>query len=217
MTFVCLANFRSNDEYGIAGIDSAGKWVRFVNPGGEELRSLDMEDKKGRRPKLLETWKVKVLKQEPLYFQPENWIIDREYIWGESFKDIAIDLTALSAPEEPAIFGGSSDRLPSQELMQQPIQKSLMLIYCDQVIFRKTNHRDSRFKLRAIFDYNGNSYDLPVADTEWEKRFRGPYAEFAECRDHLFAEGFYLTIGLGGEADGDHYKLVTGVIPADMT
>jgi len=99
--FICLANSRKLGQHCVAGIDSNGNWVRFVNPGGSALSKLDIADKQGKIPRLLETWKVVVRKKEPLYFQPENWVIDSSTYWElSSDEQIYPDLDEYLDKEE---------------------------------------------------------------------------------------------------------------------
>ncbi len=86
--FLCLANSRRNGKRCVAGLDEYFNWIRFVNKGGAELTPYNIQDVDGNQPQLLETWEVEVIDQEPLYYQPENWVIDPEKSWERSDKEI---------------------------------------------------------------------------------------------------------------------------------
>lgn len=211
---LCLAKSRKNGKWCIAGVDYLGNWIRFVNTGGCELANIDIQDEKGNQPQLLETWEVEVLAREPLYFQPENWVIDQTKYWGTSNDPIYPDLDDF-CDDDGLIFLNTADRLSTFSLMLDPISKSLMLIYLDEVTFQKTTNYQNHLQIRAIFEYRGHDYDFAVTDPDWEARFRGSNSEYPEFGFYKLTGGFYLTIGLGQEFKGYHYKLVVAVIPLD--
>ena len=75
-----MANSRKKGGRCIAGIESdSRRWVRLVNPGGAELTVGDYQYEDGTLPKVLDIVEVHVKSKEPLYYQPENWIIDNGY------------------------------------------------------------------------------------------------------------------------------------------
>lgn len=212
--FLCLAKSRKNGQWCIAGIDSEGRWVRLVNPEGAELSDRDIEDEEGNQPKVLETWEAEVLEADPLYFQPENLVIDKSYYWRYSDDPIYPDLDDLCTDEEH-ILDNWAARLSTFSLMLEPISRSLIMIYVQQVIFQKTTNARNHIQVRAIFQYKEYDYDLVVTDPVWEKLFNGPNADYPDFGNYLFKGGYYLTIGLGEEFNGYHYKLVVAVIPLE--
>ncbi len=152
-------------------------------------------------------------RNEPLYYQPENWVIDSRYYWKKSEKPIDINFGKLR--DRPwTLFGDEVDYLTKEDLQSKPRQ-SLYFIHTDNVKFKKTQNINNRDQVRAIFKYNKNYYDLVVTDYEWEAKFIGPDARYSNYTDYDFNTGFYLTIGLGAEFNEKHYKLVVGVIPSE--
>jgi hypothetical protein len=208
-----LANSRKLQKHCVAGKDSDGNWIRLVNPGGSELALEDIINERGEQPKLLETWEIEVIRNEPLYYQPENWVIDSRYYWKKSEEPIGINFRKLR--DRPwTLFGDEVDYLTKEDLQSNSIRQSLCLIYTDNVIFRKTRNINNRDQVRAIFYYNDNYYNLVVTDYEWEAKFIGPDARYSNYADYRYNAGLYLTIGLGAEFNEKHYKLVVGVIPS---
>jgi adenine specific DNA methylase Mod len=89
-----------------------------------------------------------------------------------------------------------------------------MLKHVSSIVFQKT-YRNRHPQVRAKFEYNDHFYDLVVTDDKWEKLFRGPNALYSDFADYEFDSEFYLTIGLGAEYNGYHFKLVVGVMPLE--
>jgi len=82
LNMICLANSRKLGDRCIAGIEPAsGKWIRPVRPGGGALRLAEIRYRDGSYPKLMDIVRVPVIRKEPLYYQPENWIIDEDKNW----------------------------------------------------------------------------------------------------------------------------------------
>lgn len=208
---ICLANSRKHGQRCVAGIDWANNtWVRFVKDGGAELTIKDIAFQNEEQPKLLDIIDVPVLHAQPLYYQPENWVIDDEEYWIK-VGEVPNTLLGNYCTNNPRIFMNNSDRLTVASLQRNPIANSIVLIQQDDIVFQKTwrNYR----QIRAKFFYNGNNYNFAVTDTEWEEQFNDPRSELWEFGDYLFKGSFYLTIGLGSEFRGNHYKLVVAVIP----
>jgi hypothetical protein len=210
---ICLANSKKLGNRCVAGIDSEGNWIRFVNAGGDALDRRDISNELGKQPRVLETWDVMVKSQEPLYFQPENWVIDARYYWERSNDEIYPDLDDF-CQDTDYIFVNTSDRLLATYLEQNPIKSSLMLIFVDSITFQKT-WSNNHIQVRAKFWYNNNLYNLAVTDTEWENLFKDRTGDYWDFGDYFFDGGYYLTVGLGTEYQGYHYKLVVAVIPLD--
>ena len=61
-------------------------------------------------------------------------------------------------------------------------------------------------QIRAKFDFNGNTYDFPITDIDFENRFSSNSMLLDFC-SHI-----YFTISLGVEFNGWYYKLIAGVI-----
>lgn len=83
---------------------------------------------------------------------------------------------------------------------------SLMLIKPEEAFLYKEFSNDERGQLRLKITREEVVYDLPVTDPEFlgkNESFNGIEQKMGDC---------YLTISLGEELDGWHYKLVAGVI-----
>jgi hypothetical protein len=209
---LCLANSRKLGNSCVAGINLGnGEWLRPVNEGGGALLQSDIRFEDKSSPQLLDIIEIPVLRPEPLYYQPENWIIDKEYYWIKiGNKDISVLNRYIDQDEY--VLRNQFDRIRSRELKENPIARSLALIKIRSITFRKTRSAGKRAQVRAMFQYNKNDYDLVVTDRQWEARFFQPNGPFWEMRDYPFEGTFYLVISLGETYGGYHYKLVVAVI-----
>lgn len=81
---ICLANSRKIGGRCVAGIDvNTGEWVRPVRDNGGALTLDDISYEDGTIPRVLDIIDVPVSERQPLYYQPENWVIDPEYYWDK--------------------------------------------------------------------------------------------------------------------------------------
>lgn len=207
LKLIVLANSRKLGARCIAGIEpDTGKWIRPVKPGGGALSPADIRYQDGSHPKLLDIVGVPVIKNEPLYYQPENWIVDEDIYWSKLGVFDQKLLPGYCFNERYIIFD-QNDRLTKDRCEQMEISHSLMLIKPEGVIFQKTVSSVNRPQLRALFYYNDVLYNLVVTDPEWESRYShcndGDYTLRCDC---------WFTISLGEAFEGCHYKLVAAVI-----
>lgn len=209
-TIICLALSYKNGAYCIAGIDEQGNWIRPVNKGGKELQKSDIEDKNGNLPKLLEIWEVEFLEKEPLYYQPENWVIDNSYHW-EKVQSISPENLKYYCSSDRYIFRNAKAQIPSYELKKHPIEKSLMLIQVKSFMVYKKYRKKPQ--IRAVFKYQNQVYDLPITDISWYDNFVDPlFGKYHKNENYFFIGNFYFIIGLGEEYRKNHYKLIVGII-----
>lgn len=82
---------------------------------------------------------------------------------------------------------------------------SLMFIHPDNPsAYVDENREKSKYRLK--FDYYGSSYDFPITDPVFLEKFRNAPSHFERL------DNVYLTLSLGLEFEGFHYKLVAAVI-----
>ncbi|HHX87758.1 MAG TPA: hypothetical protein GX693_06245 [Firmicutes bacterium] len=207
LKMILLANARKLGERCIAGIEpDTGKWIRPVKPGGGALSLADICYQDGSHPKLLDIVRVPVINKEPLYYQPENWIVDEDIYWSR-LGVVDQKLLPRYCFTERYIFFDQNDRLAKYRCEQIGISYSLMLVKPEKVIFRKTKSATNKPQLRALFCYNDILYNLVVTDPEWESRYA-----VAEDDDYPLRRECLFTISLGEAFEGCHYKLIAAVI-----
>ena len=216
---VCLANSRKLGGRCIAGRELVGEglgpWVRPVS-GRADGAVSDMERRysDGTEPKLLDIITVPVVRAVPHRYQAENWLLDHTWRWGceGAIKATALDL--LLDKVAPLWFsgdsssGGTNDRVP--EVLATGYRSSLRLIRVDELTIRVEMNQfgaPGDRKIRARFDYLGESYLLKITDPSIEHRYGD-----ARYGDHSIGP-CYLTISLSEPFKDYVYKLVAAVMP----
>ncbi len=210
---LCLANSRKLGNRCIAGINlGTNKWFRPVNDGGCALRNPDIRFDNYLSPQVLDVIEIPVIRPEPLPYQPENWVIDKEYYWRK-IGVANINRLDRYLDNDEYILRDRADCISAQKLVANPITKSLTLIKISPITFQKKWSVTGKAQVRAKFKYRSNQYSLGVTDPLWEKQFFQRDGTFWEIGDYPFKGTFYLVISLGEAFQGYHYKLVVAVIP----
>ena len=214
---ICLANSRKIRERCIAGIDvNTGEWVRPVRDNGGALTFSDIKYRDGSIPRVLDIIDVPVLERQPLYYQPENWVIDSDYHW-DKVDQLPVNQLFSYCENKPYIFDSKNDRLSEYEAKNMPDPRSLILIMVKDVCFEKRWPVVGQYpQLRAKFEYNRTFYDLAVTDLSLENKFKGGGVGIGE---YPKKGNFLLTISLGEllESNRCHFKLVASAICLDQT
>lgn len=84
---------------------------------------------------------------------------------------------------------------------------SLMFIRPSSVSFDEREYEDThKRQLRIIFGYNRHTYNLPVTDPDFLAEYK---KDPGMVKRNLT---YYLTLSLGVEFNGSHYKLAAGII-----
>lgn len=209
LTIICLTNSRKPGGRCVAGLDcKTGEWIRPVRRGGGAVTIGDISYISGHPAKVLDIIKIPVIEREPLYYQPENWVIDIKKYWEKKGKFSAEELENFCGKVE-YIFCNSSDRL-SVEQCQSNVDSSLTLVKLNKIMFeKKEKPHGSGTQIRAHFKYKKHWYNLVVTDVEWEQGFNKK-----ENGCHEYEGVFYLVISLGEllETTNSHFKLVASVI-----
>lgn len=213
---LCLALSRKMRGTCIAGIDAeTHTWLRPVNTGGAELCENDIRYQSGDDlPKLLDVMEIVVTQPEPLYYQPENWVIDGSCPWRKAYNLLERKGTNKQKvldeflSDQEYVLGNTSDRLTPEECRN--LKSSIMLIKVPKATFEVTLSIRHSLQVRAHFPYRSNEYNLVVTDIAWENKMKTNALGLYE-----YNTPFYLTIGLGQKlpALNAHFKLVAGVIP----
>jgi hypothetical protein len=208
--FVCLANSKKEGGRCLAGIEldnrskpmnEAGqpKWIRPIckTQHGEvpeylvrhiglldvvEIDTTDYPEKKG--------------------FQSENVFFQKKSINVlEQFS--AAEIAPLCSGEK-LIFGNSGKTLSEQEISE--LTSSLVLIKTDKFKIRQSVF-EGKYRLRLVFTYSGNDYDLPVTDVAFIIQSKAN----PDCLTNV--HGLFLILSLGIKFKDSYYKLVAGIIP----
>lgn len=94
--------------------------------------------------------------------------------------------------------------------MVERLDYSLMFIHPENAqAYIDENKEKSKYRIK--FNYYGSSYDFPITDPVFLEAFKAK----PECSLEL--KNVYLTLSLGLEFEGFHYKLVAAVIQTEKT
>jgi len=215
---VILANSIKYQGHCIAGKDlDTGEWVRLINNHPGPFSESDLQrlfgDPKG--PSLLTCLKVPFEKKDPLYFQPENEVINGEP-WertGDFPKEKISSLEDRNIPcwlEDPTF--GFPDRIPLSVCKSDlPLSVSLHFMRLKKVensLGLAYKQHDSGIKPRLIFYLNNQRFDLGISDITYPRFQTGEVPQTKSISD------CYVTIGIGQlyEKMNAHYKLVVGIL-----
>jgi hypothetical protein len=218
--FVCLANSKKYSGRCVAGIEllprvGKGKryqlrhvgerpaWIRPIS--GDEFGQID--EGLVANLNLLDIVEIEVIQDFPEGYQSENVLFDPNSIQVLEIAPVHPDLLdKLVNPLELQVFGNSDNAIPVEDISR--LDYSLTLIKPDQWRCYHKLYKE-KSQTRIEFTHNGDNYDFPVTDLTFLEEIKSdPY--LIEEVDTL-----YLTISLGLEFRGSHYKLIAGVICCD--
>jgi len=178
---VVFANSVKHGKHCVAGKDvQTGRWIRPVgDTSGAELnhdQCLCVNPYGKYMVKPLQKVEIELTTHAPLANQPENYLVsDAE--WTQRYKIEAHDVVEyLDTPE--TLWGiGNSVAFSEIENGTVQIRQSLYLVKIDNLNLYKNTFG----KRRAWFYYNGNNYDLPVTDPNFDSLLQNPQHQSILC------------------------------------
>jgi hypothetical protein len=209
---LCLANSKKYSERCIAGIEveqrdgaytplekeGKPKWLRPVSAsqfGSVVLKSVNHID-------LLDIIEIEVKKFCPEGCQSENILFDEKSIRKVgSITLSAENLDRFTDMRQITLFGNRGKAVSEQHT--DKLSHSLTFIKIKKY---KIYRRESDIQMRMVFEFQHNSYDLPVTDTDFIKK----YNDDETLLDN--AGNIYLTVSLGMNHKGWHSKLIAGIL-----
>lgn len=220
--FICFANSKKYTERCIAGIelnqlswqegrlrkanivktgDGNPKWIRPVSAGQSGAVSPYLVD----HVKLLDIVELNVTAPAPNGYQSENVHFDerRMKILGRFPKSPSLFEKLLSI-KGWSLFGNKGKAVSVEDITD--LDHSLVLIKPENVRAHQQTNVKGKPQIRAEFVYNDHSYDLPITDIDFNRRFRNNSTLLNSC------EHIYFTISLGIEFQDWHHKLIAGVL-----
>lgn len=208
-TIVVLANSVKNKAHCVAGkCLRTREWIRPVgNSDGSALNKSQIQVTnpnfhRSYDVKPLQKINMKFLQHVPLINQPENWLIDNNWRWTQSYRINHNDLKFyLDTPES---IWGEGDRLSYNDIQNHRlmIHNSLYLIRVNNLhLYYDETYENKRRK--AAFIYNGINYRFSVTD---------PNFDHIIPRSENFSEAI-LCISLGEPYSRDNccYKLIATI------
>lgn len=203
---VVFANSVKHGKHCVAGKEIQTKqWIRPVgDAGGAELdrNQCVCVNPYGKYPvKPLQKVEIDIAAHSPLINQPENYLVGNGE-WNQRYKIEAPEVAHyLDAPDT---LWGTGNRVAFSQIESGAIniEQSLYLVK----VFDLNIYKNMDNKRRASFSYNGNSYDLPVTDPNFENHLHNPQHQSVLC------------VSLGEKYDPDDgenyscYKIVATII-----
>lgn len=221
-TIVCLANSRKTAGRCVAGIEidgrrKFGKWIRPVSARDtQEVSEDERRYENGADPQLLDIVKVPFQKKVPHVHQTENHLIDDRYYWEKTGIITWDELRNAAQEEGDSLWGtgdssyyGTNDRIPQK--VAETYTSSLMLIKPKglTVLVRVEGQEfgNPKRRIRAGFEWEGETYVLSVTDPVVERRFLQ-----MDNGEYPIADAV-LCISLGEAfSDGKCYKFCAAII-----
>lgn len=214
-----LASSKKHGGRCVAGLNKDGKWVRPVSKGSHGLFKAECGID-GRWPELLDVVRFGYSEEpeEGDPAQPENvridgsaWELSKRVDPAEAEKRLHRFLIA-----GPELLGNRGSAV-KDEIAAKGVEASLALLKPRGGIeFTLGPPEAGQVKPgpRVVFDLGSRRYDLPVTDIPVEEAIRGAGAGAYKPEDLGFAadRSVILTVSLGEEYKGWHYKLVAAVL-----
>jgi hypothetical protein len=210
----------SSKKYGgrcVAGITRSGKWVRPVSGEHHGLFKAECEVD-GRWPETLDVVRFGYAERLDEPAQPENVLID-----GSEW-ELRKKLVPTEAPGNLQRFLatgstllGNRGRAMRDEVAAEGVEASLALIEPRsgiKLISSPPEEGQGKPRARVVFDFAATKYDLPVTDIAVEEALRAAGEGSYDPEDlGMEASGtVFLTISLGEDYEGWHYKLAAAVL-----
>ena len=213
--FICLANSYKHGGRCVAGIeiafDTNGKPIIIRHPDGRPcwIRPISNEpdgsipNEIAKDIKLFTVIKLTDVISRPNKAHVEDTLYSQmecrhgHFTQNEELLQLCLD------KKHQNIFYFQGKAVPAQ--MVGRLNYSLMFIHPENIQAYIDESRE-KSKYRMKFTYYGSNYDFPITDPVFLEEFENNPKRFAQMSD------VYLTLSLGLEFEGFHYKLVAAVI-----
>ncbi|NWF51224.1 MAG: hypothetical protein HXY49_11865 [Ignavibacteriaceae bacterium] len=211
-----LANSHKYNERCIAGVelvrkdkntflirkyDGKVRWLRPVSRREHGEISSDTTN----QMKILDIYEVEILEDCPYGFQSENVFINENSF--KFIKSVVPDekkLDKLIDDQLEFVFINNEKAVYKDSIAE--VHNSLIFIKPENFGFIRVSNQYVQNQLRIEFSYKDFIYNLPVTDVSFLKE----YGNSSEITAGI--QTICLTISLGLEFKGWHYKLVAGII-----
>jgi len=180
-TIVIFANSVKHGKHCVAGkVVGTQQWIRPVSDvSGTELSDTQClyANPHGKfKVKPLQKIEMNLLQHAPLASQPENHIIS-DQLWQQRHRIEDTDITSYL--DTPETLWGAENRVNYAQIEAKivNIDQSLYLVRVDDLQLSKTTDG----KRRAVFNYAGIGYNLPVTDPNFESLLAEPQHQQILC------------------------------------
>ena len=211
MRLLVLANSYKLSNRCVAGIDlDTGKWIR---PVGQLLDGSILEHKTAVRkngrfvpvvPLDVVEFEVGQNRATPHHPEDVEFMGPFSLIGKMSIAELRAKFPEVVQDEGP-IFGDYSDRIPGAVVSSIGGRSSLVLMQVSRFGFDKTLNVSGNPQFRGSWGERPKHVDLVITDPE-----------FVHVRQSLASgliDGALVTISLGEELKGAHFKLIAAVLP----
>lgn len=213
--FICLANSYKHGGRCVAGIeiafDANGKPIIVRHPDGRPcwIRPISHEpdgsipNEIAKDIKLFAVVKLIDVISRPNKAHVEDTLFSQmecrhgHFIQNDELLQLCLD------KKHQNVFYFQGKAVPAQ--MVERLDYSLMFIHPENTLAYIDEKRE-KSKYRMKFTYYGSNYDFPITDPVFLEEFKNNPEYFVQMSD------VYLTLSLGLEFEGFHYKLVAAVI-----
>lgn len=209
ITFVCLANSFKEGGRCVAGIVVNNNNCVLQNGKPKWIRPIFQTTEHGQVPanlvnhiKLLDIIEIDITEEVPDGYQSENVHFDTN-----SIKVIGTflinNLMNLCERQTSAIFGNTQKSISSKDIASQ--NHSLILINTSNYTINEVTNFNGKPRLRIQFSFGENQYDFPITDIAFINQY--------QLNNKIVNKtNVFLSLSLGVQFNGMHYKLVVGII-----
>lgn len=217
--FICLANSYKHGGRCIAGIevvplpggqltivhhnDGRPRWIRPVSMA----ENGEIPNQLAQGVKLLSLVKLTEVIPCPDKAHTEDVHCSRMECCPCDYEADNNFLSQLIDPVHQAVFYFRGKAIPAT--MINRLDYSLMLIRPEKASAYIDDERE-KSKYRMKFTYYGSNYDFPITDPCFLETFKKNPDRYTNLK------GIYLTLSLGLEFEGFHFKLVAAVLPPNL-
>jgi hypothetical protein len=221
---VCLANSAKYSGRCLSGIELEkrnGDWnivydsltnPKWIRPISRLSKNGEIPENQAEKFKLFDIIKLENVEECPSNAHNENVYHDNMVKVGSLGKDSGTVDRLCDKIHNEIFYDGN--KAISSDVFEKG-NYSLMLIKPQTIKFIHSYDEDKeRDKFRADFTYNGLTYSLPVTDKIFMRvvENQGENMQSYLDKEYNSNSSIYLVISLGLPFNGNHYKLVAGVI-----
>lgn len=207
-----LTKSAKNGGYCVAGIDEISQqMIRLVSNDKCSNGALTDDDilyENGSYMEVFDKITVEVSGNENLWYQPENFLINRCKYFGYRGK-ATVEEIQKTIMHPTYIFYDSKKSLEPEEIKKQTYKVSLQFVEVPTMVLRIDNFNKNRITINFLYNETWYEY-IKLTDIELTRR----YYDRVNENGHLTLHDVLVIFSLAGAFgfDGKHYKLIANII-----